>query len=70
MRGGGMAQVLQNIWEELEAVSEVGEIMGSMEGEGWVTAVTGMRQELTRNQVSLRPQPVEHIVIALDIMHG
>ena len=47
-----------------------GEITGSMEGEGSVTAAIGMRQEFTRNQVSLCPQLTECVVIVLDIMHG
>lgn len=60
--------MLQNT--KLEAASEVGEMMGSMEGEGWFTAAAGVRQEFTRNQISLCPQLTEHMVIVLDIVHG
>lgn len=56
--------------EELEAASEVDEMMGSREGEDWFTAAAGMRQEFTRNQISLLPQLTEHMVIVLDIKHG
>lgn len=54
-KGKNITQVLQKV-QELEAASEVGEMMGSVEGEGLFTAAAGMRQEFTRNQISLWPQ--------------
>lgn len=51
-KGKNIAHVLQNT-QQLEAASEVDEIMGSMEGEGWFITAAGMRQEFTRNQISL-----------------